>query len=489
MRITVIGTGYVGLVSGTCLADAGHEVICVDREAGKIDALRAGEVPIYEPGLPELIEKNTSRGRLVFTTNLPNALRNADVVMICVGTPPRKDGSADLSAVMAAAKQIARNVVRPVVVINRSTSPVGTGDELEALLATHSRVPCSVVSNPEFLREGSAVGDFLQPDRVVVGVEDEHTEATMRILYKPIVDDERPLVVVRRREAEMVKYAANCLLAARISFINEIANICGVLNVDVNAVREGMGYDKRIGFQFLAPGCGYGGSCFPKDVQALAHLAESNGVTSPILRATHTANERQKRILLAPLRDRLDGSLNGRKIAVWGTAFKENTDDVRESPALAMISELLAAGAEVSAHDPQALQNTWDEIGGCIAYVTDPEECAKDADALLIMTPWEHYDEELLLSSVSRMRRPLVLDGRNLFDPDRLATHGIEYHGIGRYAAALTPVFNRPTIRRAKTLLGWRPRVDLQVGLTATIQDFRQRLAADARCADTRACA
>ncbi|MEE8385674.1 MAG: UDP-glucose/GDP-mannose dehydrogenase family protein, partial [Dehalococcoidia bacterium] len=357
MRITIVGTGYVGLVTGVCLADAGNHVVGLDVDAEKIARLGRGECTIFEPGLTDLLQSNLAAGRFSLTTDMPEAVRGAEVIFIAIGTPPREDGSADLSMIETSVRDIARNVNKRTILVMKSTVPVGTCARIEKLVTPLSKHPVTVVSNPEFLKEGTAVDDFLRPDRVVVGSEDPEASEIMRELYSPFVRNRNPILIVRRAASEMIKYAANCYLSTRISFINQIANLCEALDVDVDEVRAGIGHDARIGHHFMYPGIGYGGSCFPKDVQALHHVAAEAGLDADLLAAVHQVNERQKGLLLDRIRSHFDNNLAGRTFAVWGVAFKPQTDDIREAPALVTIRGLVAAGAHVRAHDPKALAN------------------------------------------------------------------------------------------------------------------------------------
>jgi UDPglucose 6-dehydrogenase len=401
MRISVIGTGYVGLVTGTCLAESGNDVICMDIDKAKIEKLNNGIVPIYEPGLEELIKRNKSHGRLSFTPDMKHAVRNGDIIFIAVGTPPGEDGSADLKHVIDAARQIGTHMNGYKVVINKSTVPVGTGDKVKAAVAGRTRYKFDVVSNPEFLKEGAAIEDFMKPDRVVVGAESPKAIALMQELYGPFVRTGKPILVMDIRSAEMTKYAANAMLATKISFINEMAVICGSLGADIDSVRKGMGYDRRIGFEFLFPGVGYGGSCFPKDVKALVQTAREYGVDAKVLKSVEAVNERQKNVLsdmvlshfTAKTRSKKTAvkPLTGLTVAVWGLSFKPRTDDMREAPSVVIINNLLRAGARVKAHDPVAMDEAEKIFGSRITLFKDGYEALRGADALAVVTEWNEF--------------------------------------------------------------------------------------------------
>jgi len=432
MRLTVVGSGYVGLVTGACLADTGNTVLGYDISAEKVAMLNRGESPIFEPGLTELIQANMQAGRLRFTTDCAAAMRHGEVIFIAVGTPPREDGSPDLTAMHAVADDIADHIGGPKIVVIKSTVPVGTGDEMEQRINRRSKHRVAVVNNPEFLKEGTAVDDFLRPDRVVIGAEDPAAGATVRELHEPFVRNQRPILLMRRKAAEMTKYAANCCLAARISFINQIANICDALEIDVNEVRTGIGWDGRIGFQFLYPGAGYGGSCFPKDVQALVHVAERAGVKADLLQTVHEVNQRQREVLFRKIAARFGPDLSGRAFGIWGVSFKPKTDDIREAPAIVLIEKLLDAGAKVSAHDPVALGNLRRRFGDRVACCPQAYEALSGADALVIVTEWNEFRSPDFDEIARRLRQPLIFDGRNLYALDRMAARGFEYHSIGR---------------------------------------------------------
>jgi UDPglucose 6-dehydrogenase len=436
MKIAVIGTGYVGLVLGAGLAETGNHVQCADIDPEKIGALGRGQMPIYEPGLDSLVARNAAAGRLHFTTDVGAAVEAADVVFIAVGTPPDEDGSADLQHVLAAARTIGDHMNRPKVVVTKSTVPVGTARMVREAIARRTTVPFSVSSNPEFLKEGAAVEDFMKPDRVIVGVEDDQARSVLEELYSPFVRTGNPLIFMDLASAEMTKYAANAMLATRISFMNQMAELCEAVGADVNLVRRGVGSDPRIGPAFLFPGPGYGGSCFPKDVQALIRTGEEHRVSLDVLKSVESVNRRQKRRVLEKLTAALDGTLVGRRVAVWGLAFKAETDDVRESPALDLVAGLLEAGASVAAHDPQAMESTRRVFGDRVTYEADPYDVLRQADALAIMTEWLAFRNPDFDVIRERLRRPVVVDGRNLYDPEKMRRLGFRYFGIGRGARA-----------------------------------------------------
>jgi UDPglucose 6-dehydrogenase len=432
MQIAVIGSGYVGLVTATCLADSGNHVVAVDTDAAKIEALRAGHCPFFEPGLEELVRKNVNAGRLRFATDVASSVAGVRMVFLAVGTPPRPDGSADLSAIESAAIAVARGLTGPTIVVTKSTVPVGTGARLEAVLAGHTAYRCPVVSNPEFLKEGSALADFLRPDRVVIGAEDSAAGDEVAELHEPFVRNNKPILRMSRAAAELTKYAANAYLAARISFINEIAEICECLHVDINEVRRGVGADQRIGQHFLYPGLGYGGSCFPKDVQALASFGRAAGADCQLLESVHRRNLAQRTNLVRHVLQRLGPELTGKRLAVWGIAFKPETDDVREAPALAVIAALLDAGATVAAHDPRALESAQRVFGERVSYHADPYEALPGADALLILTEWMEFRSPDFPRIRSLLKQPLIFDGRNLYAPATVQRYNFEYYSVGR---------------------------------------------------------
>lgn len=438
MNIAIVGTGYVGLVSGTCFADTGANVTCVDVDAGKIERLKNGEIPIYEPGLDELVKKNVAAGRLKFTTDLTAVLDDVQIVFSAVGTPPDEDGSADLKYVLQVARTIGQNLNHYVVVVTKSTVPVGTARKVrkaieEELAKRGVDVPFDVASNPEFLKEGNAIKDFMSPDRVVVGVESEQAKKVLTKLYKPFLINNFRVIFMDIPSAEMTKYAANSMLATRISFMNDIANLCERVGADVNMVRAGIGADTRIGRKFLYAGCGYGGSCFPKDVKALIKTADQNSYSMEVLKAVERVNERQKSILFDKLKRAFDGeSLEGKTIALWGLSFKPETDDMRESTALVMIGLLLEAGCTVRAYDPVAMAECKRRIGDSISYCRDMYDAVLEADALLLLTEWKEFRLPTWGVIRKAMRRPLVIDGRNIFDSEELEENGFEYHCIGK---------------------------------------------------------
>jgi UDPglucose 6-dehydrogenase len=432
MKVSVIGTGYVGLVAGACFAETGNDVICADVDVAKIDGLTQNVLPIYEPGLEELVERNQSEGRLVFTTDVALAVADAQVVFIAVGTPPDEDGSADLKYVLAVAEQIGRHAQREVVVVTKSTVPVGTAAKVRATVAEFAQVPFHVCSNPEFLKEGAAIDDFLKPDRVVVGTDHAVAREAMNELYAPFVRTGKPIIHMDIPSAEMTKYAANAMLATRISFMNEIATLCDVVGANVDAVRRGIGSDGRIGPSFLFPGPGYGGSCFPKDVQALLRTAGELGTPMEVVAAVERANDRQKHLAADRVRTALGGSLQGTRIALWGLAFKPNTDDMRESPALTFIDDVTAEGATVVAHDPEALAEAKRRVGDRITLVPNMYDALSGADVLVIMTEWNAYRSPDFPRILGALQAPVVVDLRNLFDPARMAAQGFRYVSIGR---------------------------------------------------------
>ena len=434
MRLTVVGSGYVGLVTGVCLADTGNDVIGLDSDPDKVRALNRGECVIYEPGLGELLVANMKAGRLKFITDKAEAISHSDVIFIAVGTPPKPDGSPDLSAIHAVGDDIAAHASRPKIVVIKSTVPVGAGDDLQALLDSKARVKCTVVNNPEFLKEGSALADFQKPDRVIIGADDPEAAAVVAELHEPFIRNQRPVHTMSRAAAEMTKYAANAALATRISFINQVASICDALGIDVNDVRRGIGSDSRIGFQFLYPGAGYGGSCFPKDVQGLVYVARKAGVTPDLLESVHQVNVRQRQQLFAKIAKRFGPRLAGKSLAVWGVAFKPRTDDIREAPAVVLIEQLLAAGAAVRAHDPEALDNLRAGFGDRISYFPSAYPALDGADALAICTEWNEFRSPNFDEMRQRMRQPIIFDGRNLYSLSTMRKHGFEYYGIGRSA-------------------------------------------------------
>ena len=435
MRIAVVGTGYVGLVTGTCFANSGNTVTCLDINADKIARLNRGEIPIYEPGLAELVVRSAKAGRLLFTTDTATAIRAAQVVFLAVGTPPSADGSADLSSLWKVVDSIAPHLDPEAVVVTKSTVPVGTCAGIEARLKERTGRECQVASNPEFLKEGAAIEDFQKPDRVVVGVRSAAVGEILRSLYKPFLRTEHPFLVMSPESSEMTKYVANSLLATKISFINEVANLCERMEADIDDVRRGIGHDKRIGFSFLFPGVGYGGSCFPKDVQALAAMARDKGVAHRILTAVHETNLAQKQVLGEKIVAHFGGQLAGRRIAVWGLAFKPRTDDVRDAPALDLLEQLLAGGAQVTVYDPEAMAHVRAIHGDRLTYASGPMEAVDGAECLAIVTEWGDFRHPDFAEMVRRMRSPTIFDGRNLYVPAEMRSRGFVYHSIGREAA------------------------------------------------------
>jgi UDPglucose 6-dehydrogenase len=431
VNIGVVGTGYVGLVVGACLAENGNTVTCVDADRNKVDALRRGEIPIYEPGLHEMVPRNVAAERLTFTTDLETTVTQSDVLFIAVGTPQDEDGSADLSHVLEVARGIGRAMNGFKVVVNKSTVPVGTAAKVRQVIAGLTEHPFAVVSNPEFLKEGTAVDDFLKPDRVVVGTDDPKVEAIMRTLYEPFVRTGNPILVMDHASAELTKYAANAMLATRISFMNEMANYCDKVGANVRLVRLGMGTDSRIGQSFLFPGVGYGGSCFPKDVKALLRMGEEAGLTLNLVGAVDRTNEAQKRILIPRISACL-GGLEGKRVAIWGLAFKPKTDDMREAPAVAIIEGLLAGGATVRAYDPEAGKVARALFGGRITISERGYDAVEGADALAVVTEWNEFREPDFKKIKALMRRPVIFDGRNIYNPSNLREMGFHYEGIGQ---------------------------------------------------------
>ncbi|MBP6704909.1 MAG: UDP-glucose/GDP-mannose dehydrogenase family protein [Vicinamibacteria bacterium] len=431
MKIGVVGTGYVGLVAAACFAENGNAVIGVDIDEAKIKALLAGQIPIYEPGLAEIVVHNVAEGRLRFTTDISVAVRECDVLFIAVGTPQDEDGSADLQYVLKVAEQIADAMNGPKIVVNKSTVPVGTAAKVRAAIEARTKHPVSVVSNPEFLKEGAAVDDFLKPDRVVIGTSDPAAEAIMKELYDPFVRTGKPILAMDNVSAELTKYASNAMLALRISFMNEVANLCDAAGADVEMVRKGMATDSRIGPAFLFPGLGYGGSCFPKDVKAIEHTAREHGSPMEIVAAVERVNARQKMIML-PRMEKALGGLEGRKIAVWGVAFKPRTDDIREAPALFLIEGLIAKGAIVSAYDPKAMDHAKGSLPASVRWAKNGYDALEGADALLLATEWNEFREPDFMRMKSLMLRHLIFDGRNIFNPKTVKALGFEYVGVGR---------------------------------------------------------
>ena len=440
MRITIIGTGYVGLVTGACFSEMGNHVTCVDIDEQKLTKLRQGVVPIHEPGLAQLVEKNTAAGTLDFTSRIEDSLNQSQVVFIAVGTPPNEDGSADLSHVLSVAKQIGDKLTSPIIVVDKSTVPVGTADKVlemitERLNQRGETIDFDVVSNPEFLKEGAAIADFMSPDRIVIGAAKESSFGVMSELYASFSRNRDKIQTMGVRDAEMTKYAANAMLATKISFMNEMALMCEKYDVDVENVRRGIGSDSRIGYSFIYPGAGYGGSCFPKDVRALVSMAEEQGVDAHIFSAVERRNQEQKTVLLNKIAERFGDDLSGKKVAIWGLAFKPETDDVREASALVMIRGLLARNATIAAYDPEAMETTKVDLGELssrLEYTKDMYDAVVDADALLVMTEWKQFRQPDLSRLATELREKVIFDGRNLYDPAVVAKHGMDYIGIGR---------------------------------------------------------
>jgi len=442
MKLTVIGTGYVGLVSGACLADVGNQVLCLDLDARKIDLLKSGAIPIYEPGLKDIVANNVAAGRLKFTTSIEDSVAFGDIQMIAVGTPPGEDGSADLQYVVAAARNVGRYMTGPKIVINKSTVPVGTADRVreaiaDALAKRQAVAKFSVVSNPEFLKEGAAVEDFMRPDRIVIGADDADTIGTMRKLYAPFQRNHDRLMVMDIRSAELTKYAANAMLATRISFMNELALLAEKLGADIESVRKGIGSDPRIGYQFLYPGIGYGGSCFPKDVQALQRTASQAGLDLKLLEAVERVNYAQKHVLTQKIVREFGENLTGRTFALWGLAFKPNTDDMREAPSLVLIDDLTKRGATVVAYDPVAMKEAQHALGSNtnVVFAASAMEALQAADALAIVTEWKTFRAPDFAAMKAALKSPIVFDGRNLYEPAAMAEHGLRYFPIGRVQA------------------------------------------------------
>jgi UDPglucose 6-dehydrogenase len=438
MKIAMVGTGYVGLVAGTCFADTGNDVICVDIDQNKIDMLNNGRIPIYEPGLEEMIKRNVSQERLVFSTDIKKAVEASKIILIAVGTPPNEDGSADLQHVLAVARDIGKYMNEYKVIVDKSTVPVGTADLVRAEVRQHTRHSFAVVSNPEFLKEGAAIDDFMKPDRVIIGADDDEAAELMRNLYGPFVRTGKPIIIMDIKSAEMTKYAANAMLAAKISFMNEMANLCEKVGANVEMIRKGIGSDRRIGPYFIFPGAGYGGSCFPKDVQAIIKTATNNGIELRVMQAVEEVNHRQKTIMMDKIIDYFGGSLKGKTLAMWGLSFKPNTDDMREAPAIYMIRALAAAGARVQAHDPEALKEaSWrlkDYLDKELLLYRKRYEALEGADGLIIMTEWNEFREPDFYLIKETLKNPVIFDGRNLYDPDRMRKLQFDYFSVGRPA-------------------------------------------------------
>jgi len=432
VKIAVIGAGYVGLVVGACLSETGNDVTCADVDQRKVDGLKKNVLPIYEPGLDSLVERNQQQGRLHFTTEVGSAVSAAEVIFIAVGTPPDEDGSADLRHVLTVAEAIGEHMGREIVVVTKSTVPVGTAAKVAAAVGKRARHPFHMCSNPEFLKEGAALDDFMKPDRVVLGVDSDHARSVMAELYAPFVRTGKPIIFMDIPSAEMTKYAANAMLATRISFMNEIANLCEKVGANVDLVRKGIGTDARIGPSFLFPGPGYGGSCFPKDVKALVRTAGEAGSRLSVLEAVEDANERQKHRLFEKLQCALGDSLGGAHIAVWGLAFKPQTDDMREAPALTLIDDLLAAGATITAHDPAALHEAKRRLGDRVGFADSNYDALAGADALVVVTDWNEYRHPDFARIKATLRRPVLVDGRNLYDVAKMQSLGFAYYSLGR---------------------------------------------------------
>lgn len=436
MKVAVVGTGYVGLVTGTCLAEVGVNVVCIDIDQRKIDNLKNGIMPIYEPGLEEMVIKNFEKGKIQFSTNLPEAIKGCDVAFIAVGTPPGEDGSADLKYVLGVASEIGKNIEDYIVVVTKSTVPVGTSKKVkqavqDQLNARSANINFDVASNPEFLKEGAAIDDFLRPDRIVIGIESDRAEELLKKLYKPFVLNGHPIISMDIPSAEMTKYAANAMLATKISFMNDVANLCEIMGADVNMVRKGIGSDPRIGNKFIYPGIGYGGSCFPKDVKALIKTASENGYDMQVLQAVESVNDNQKSVLFNKIMKHFNNDVKGKTFAVWGLSFKPKTDDMREAPSIVIIEKLLAAGANVKAHDPVAMQEAKHSLQDRITYCTKQEEALVDADALLIVTEWSEFRAPDFDELKSKLKTPVIFDGRNIYDAEELRSLGFHYYGIG----------------------------------------------------------
>ncbi|MFT6845250.1 MAG: UDPglucose 6-dehydrogenase [Flavobacteriales bacterium] len=432
MNITVVGTGYVGLVTGTCFAETGNTVTCVDIDENKVARMRAGEVPIYEPHLDVLFDRNVKAGRLTFTTKLEEAVDDAEIIFLALPTPPGADGAADLSFILKVADQLAGLINNYKVIVDKSTVPVGTAEKVAKVISAKTDVPFSVVSNPEFLREGFAVDDFMKPDRVVIGTRSEQARKTMEKLFKPFVRQGNPIIFMDEKSAELTKYAANSFLAAKITFMNEIANFCELVGADVDMVRKGIGTDSRIGNRFLFPGIGYGGSCFPKDVDALAQSGKQHGMEFEILKSVMEVNTVQKLKLIDKVKKYFNNDLTGKRFGLWGLAFKPDTDDIREAPALYMIDALIEAGAEVIAFDPEAMLNVKNVIGDKITYATNPYEAVTGVDALLVATEWSVFRSPNFSKMKDLMKAPIIFDGRNLYDLEQMQQESFYYESIGR---------------------------------------------------------
>ena len=431
MNICTIGVGYVGLVTGTCLAESGNEVICVDNDEKKVSLLKKGKMPIYEPGLEILIKRNVKEKRLTFTSHLDKAVKDSLIVFITVGTPPNRDGSPNMKHVFDVARGVGKGINGYKVIVTKSTVPVGTTEKVKTIIAQEAKHPFGVASNPEFLKEGAAVSDFMKPDRIILGVEDSGVEELMKELYDPFVRTGNPIITMGIRSAEMTKYASNAMLATRISFMNELANLCEAVGADINTVRAGIGSDPRIGTSFLFPGVGYGGSCFPKDVQALIKTAEEHDSSLEILSSVEAVNQKQRELLAEKVVKRFKHNLKNRTIAVWGLAFKPNTDDMREAPSIIIINRLLEQGAKIKAYDPVASDNAKKEFGNKIGYAKDNYAVLNGADALMVITEWNEFRRPNFEKMLKLLKSPIIFDGRNIYSPRKLKEMGFEYYGIG----------------------------------------------------------
>ncbi len=433
MKLTIIGTGYVGLVAGACFSESGNNVICMDVDEEKINQLKNGNIPIYEPGLDLLVKRNQSNGRLTFTTNAQEAVQKSDVIFIAVGTPPGEDGSADLSHVLAVAKTIGQHMRNHKIIVDKSTVPVGTADKVRETIRQETDVLFDVVSNPEFLKEGAAIDDFMYPDRVIIGTSNPKVAETMKELYSPFVRTGNPIIIMDERSAEITKYAANAILATKISFMNEIANLCDLIGADVDMVRKGIGSDKRIGYSFIFPGVGYGGSCFPKDVKAIIKTAEEYDYKLRVLEAVEDVNQRQKLALIPKIKKHFDNDLNGKTFGIWGLSFKPKTDDMREAPAIEIIKELHKLGANINAHDPVAIGEA-KRLGleEYAAFYDDYYDVIKNADGLILVTEWLNYREPDFNMIKNLLKTPVIFDGRNVYHPAKVRELGFSYYGIGR---------------------------------------------------------
>jgi UDPglucose 6-dehydrogenase len=436
MKVCVIGTGYVGLVAGAGFADMGNNVVCCDIDAGKVDGLNRGQLPIYEPGLEELVARNVVEKRLSFTADLPAGIADAQIIVLAVGTPPAPDGSADLQHIFKAAETVAKSLTGWAVIVTKSTVPVGTGDKIEAVVRQHARHDCVVASNPEFLKEGDAVGDFMKPSRVIIGTTDRRAIETLEAIYAPFTRSRDRMMVMDRRSAELAKYAANSMLATRISFMNDLACLCETIGADIEMVRKGMGSDDRIGPKFLYPGVGFGGSCFPKDLRACLSTGKEAGHDLAILEAVVAINDRQKKHLGNRIVAHFGGSLASKRAAVWGLAFKPGTDDIREAPAIVLIEQMLTAGATVAVTDPVAIEPARRLLGDRVRFAASNYECADGADVLALVTEWHQYRRPDFDRLKRAMRSPVIFDGRNIWDPNEMRAQGFVYHGIGRGTAA-----------------------------------------------------